>query len=41
MIQAPPPDANKIPAEDLLGATVVMLSCFYKEKEFVRIGKYC
>jgi len=39
-VQADAPDPSKIPPEDLLGVTVVILSCLYKEKEFVRIGYY-
>jgi len=31
---------EKIPKDDLLGVTVVILSCYYREKEFVRIGYY-
>mmetsp|Transcript_24147 Transcript_24147/g.60152 ORF Transcript_24147/g.60152 Transcript_24147/m.60152 type:complete len:197 (-) Transcript_24147:129-719(-) len=38
--QADAPDPSKIPPEDLLGVTVVILSCHYREKEFVRIGYY-
>jgi histone chaperone ASF1 len=32
------PDPGKIPEDDLLGATVLMISCSYKTKEFIRIG---
>ena len=38
LLEVPAPDHSKIPADDLLGATAVMLSCFYKDKEFVRVG---
>lgn len=38
--QAEAPDPSKIPPEDLLGVTVVILSCHYREAEFVRIGYY-
>lgn len=31
-------DASKIPQKDLLGVTVVMVTCFYKNQEFIRIG---
>lgn len=29
-----------MPAEDLLGVTVVLVTCSYKEREFVRVGYY-
>jgi histone chaperone ASF1 len=29
-----------LPKKDLLEVTVVLLSCLYKEKEFVRVGYY-
>lgn len=38
--QAEAPDPSKIPPDDLLGVTVVILSCMYRDKEFVRIGYY-
>ncbi|KAG1673079.1 hypothetical protein FOA52_013148 [Chlamydomonas sp. UWO 241] len=34
------PDASKIPADDLIGVTVVLLTCYYKGAEFIRIGYY-
>ena len=40
VLQAPPADHTKIPQEDLLGVTVVLLTCSYKDKEFVRVGYY-
>lgn len=38
--QADSPDCTKIPPEDLVGVTVVLLTCSYKNQEFVRIGYY-
>jgi len=38
--EAPAPDTKKIPREDLLGVTVVLLTCSYKAQEFIRIGYY-
>lgn len=38
LLQTNPPDPSKIPEDDLLGATVVMLNCAYKGKEFIRVG---
>ena len=34
--KAPSPD--NIPIEDLLGVTVVLITCSYKSKEFIRVG---
>lgn len=36
--QTPPPDPARIPEEDVLGATVVMVTCSYRNNEFVRVG---
>lgn len=35
-----PPDPHLIPVDDLLGVTVILLTCSYQEKEFIRIGYY-
>ena len=32
--------SKKIPTHDLLGVTVILLSCFYREREFIRVGYY-
>ena len=40
VFQAEPPDPSKIPLHDLLGVTVILLSCFYRDREFIRIGYY-
>jgi len=32
------PDASKIPNDDLLGVTLLLISCLYKNQEFVRVG---
>ena len=39
-MQADSPDPAKIPCGDLLGVTVVLLTCSYKTQEFVRVGYY-
>ena len=39
-MQADAPDTSKIPAEDVVGVTVVLLTCSYKSSEFVRVGYY-
>ena len=35
-----PPDASIIPVGDILGATVVLLTCMYKDVEFLHVGYY-
>ena len=31
---------SKIPAEDVLGVTVVLVTCSFKSREFIRVGYY-
>jgi histone chaperone ASF1 len=38
VLQAPPPNFNMIANDDLIGVTVVLISCFYQETEILRIG---
>jgi histone chaperone ASF1 len=40
VFQADSPDCTKIPSHDVVGVTVVLLTCSYKGQEFVRIGYY-
>eukprot|EP01138_Halocafeteria_seosinensis_P015653 gb/GECG01015974.1/.p1 GENE.gb/GECG01015974.1/~~gb/GECG01015974.1/.p1 ORF type:complete len:159 (+),score=17.23 gb/GECG01015974.1/:1-477(+) len=40
VLQTQPPDPSKIPASDLLGVTVVLVTCSYKGQEFIRVGYY-
>lgn len=40
MLQTDAPDPAKIPATDLLGVTVVLVTCSYKAQEFIRVGYY-
>eukprot|EP00054_Salpingoeca_dolichothecata_P015044 m.85883 g.85883 ORF g.85883 m.85883 type:complete len:219 (+) comp21293_c0_seq2:100-756(+) len=40
VFQADPPDAQKIPVNELVGVTIVLLTCSYKEQEFIRVGYY-
>lgn len=40
MLQADPPSVDKLPEEDVLGVTVVLVTCSYMEREFVRVGYY-
>ncbi|XP_078352970.1 histone chaperone ASF1-like [Oculina patagonica] len=35
-----PVDPSQIPDQDLVGVTVVLLTCSYKDREFVRVGYY-
>mmetsp|Transcript_47163 Transcript_47163/g.121883 ORF Transcript_47163/g.121883 Transcript_47163/m.121883 type:complete len:96 (-) Transcript_47163:2040-2327(-) len=34
------PDIVKIPEADIVGVTVILLTCSYKDQEFLRIGYY-
>lgn len=40
LLQADPPDEQKIPVVDALGVTVVLLTCSYRRQEFVRVGYF-
>ena len=40
VVQAEPPDTSKIPVQDAVGVTVVLLTCGYKDQEFIRVGYY-
>ena len=40
VFQANPPNPEKIPEADLVGVTVVLLTCSYRGAEFIRIGYY-
>ena len=40
VFQTDPPDAAKIPREDVIGVTVVLLTCYYRNQEFIRVGYY-
>jgi len=42
LFEATPPDTEKLPrkAEDVIGLTLIMLTCSYRTKEFIRIGYY-
>ena len=37
VFQAEAPDPRRIPPHDILGVTVILLSCFYHDKEFIRV----
>lgn len=40
VLQADAPDPSQLAREDLLGVTVVLVTCSYKDREFVRVGYY-
>ncbi|XP_052304214.1 probable histone chaperone ASF1A isoform X2 [Populus trichocarpa] len=40
VLQAIPPDPSKIREEDIIGVTVLLLTCSYLGQEFVRVGYY-
>lgn len=40
IFETPCADWTKLPKKDILGVTVLFLSCLFEEKEFIRIGYY-
>ena len=38
--QANSPNPDKLPSEDVVGVTVVLLTCSFRSNEFVRVGYY-
>ncbi|KAK8711930.1 hypothetical protein V6N13_147186 [Hibiscus sabdariffa] len=40
VLQADPPDPSRIREEDIIGVTVLLLTCSYLGQEFVRVGYY-
>ncbi|CAF0728730.1 unnamed protein product [Didymodactylos carnosus] len=40
LFEAPAPDKNKIPVDDVVGVTVVLVKGMYRDHEFVRVGYY-
>lgn len=40
VLQVDAPKPSLIPASDLIGVTIILLTCSYKEAEFVRVGYY-
>jgi histone chaperone ASF1 len=40
VLEAPAPKLELIPQTDIVGLTVMLLSCFYLDKEFIRVGYY-
>ncbi|KAK5638150.1 hypothetical protein RI129_012445 [Pyrocoelia pectoralis] len=40
VFQADPPDVSRIPENDAIGVTVVLLTCSYRTQEFIRVGYF-
>ncbi|RGB30861.1 ASF1 like histone chaperone-domain-containing protein [Rhizophagus diaphanus] len=40
IFQAPAPNPDRIPPSDLLDVTVIIITCSYRDQEFVRVGYY-
>ncbi|CAM8881440.1 hypothetical protein QQ045_020988 [Rhodiola kirilowii] len=40
VFEADPPDPSKIREEDIIGVTVLLLTCSYMGQEFIRVGYY-
>eukprot|EP01018_Ginkgo_biloba_P014947 Gb_02216 [translate_table: standard] len=40
VLQAEPPEIERIPEEDIVGVTVILLTCSYRGQEFIRVGYY-
>ncbi|CAM9848125.1 unnamed protein product [Pylaiella littoralis] len=40
VLTADPPEPATIPSTDLVGVTVTLITCCYKQKEFIRVGYY-
>jgi histone chaperone ASF1 len=40
IFEADPPDTSRIPDAEILGVTVILLTCAYDSREFVRVGYY-
>lgn len=40
IFEADPPDLKRIPTSEILGVTVILLTCSYDNREFVRVGYY-
>ncbi|KAF4556289.1 Histone chaperone ASF1 [Elsinoe fawcettii] len=40
VFEADPPDLSRIPNTEILGVTVILLTCSYDGREFVRVGYY-
>ena len=41
LLEAGGPNPALIPAQEIVGVTVVLITCSYRDQEFVRIGEFC
>ncbi|KAJ8901669.1 hypothetical protein NDN08_003875 [Rhodosorus marinus] len=40
VLEVDPPEPKLIPSQDLVGVTIILLTCSYREREFLRVGYY-
>ena len=40
VFEADPPNLSRIPSAEILGVTVILLTCSYDGREFIRVGYY-
>jgi len=40
VFQAEPPNPSQLPQDDIVGVTVMLLTCSYNQQEFIRVGYY-
>lgn len=40
VFQADPPNFDSIPPQDIVGVTIILLTCSYRNQEFLRVGYY-
>lgn len=40
VFEADPPNISKLPTSEILGVTVILVTCAYDGREFVRVGYY-
>lgn len=40
VFEADPPNTSRIPPNEIVGVTVILLTCSYDDREFVRVGYY-
>ena len=40
VFQADPPNFTALPSSDIVGVTIILLTCSYKNQEFLRVGYY-
>ena len=40
VLQADAPDPQQLPPDEILGVTVVLVTCSYRDREFIRVGYY-